>query len=103
MKSKSQILGLKFIIVSITLLVILITDAHVFATLLNIKNTQNTSNLQLWGCMIVFGGIIAGCSLIKIKKIHYIHSAIYLIMAITFLFLPFLIIKSPYVLLEVIG
>ena len=103
MASKSRILGIKFILVSISLLAVLIGDAHVFATLLQIKQTQSTSILQLWGFLIVFGGLIAGCSLLKIKKTHYIHSTIYLVMAIIFIFLPFIIIKSPYVVLEVIS
>jgi len=103
MASKSRILGIKFILVSITLLAVLISDAHVFATLLKIQQTQSTSLLQLWGFLIVAGGLIAGCSLLKIKKTHYIHSAIYLIMAVIFIFLPFIIIKSPYVVLQVIS
>ncbi len=103
MVATSRILGIKLIIISLTLLTVLIADAKVFASLLQLNHSIETLSLQLWGVCVVFGGLLAGTSLIQLKKIHYIHSLIYLLMAIIFIFLPLIIAKSPYVILELLN
>ena len=68
MVTTNRILGIKFIMVSLILLTIFISDASVFATLINIENPSNLRKLQLIGALLVLGGIVTGFALINLKN-----------------------------------
>lgn len=93
---KSQLFGIKLLVISFVFFVILIVDAVVICQLLNTKNTVTVLQVQLWGSCLVAGGIVSGISLLQLKKISAIRASSYLIMALIFIALPFVFATSPY-------
>ena len=96
MVTTNRILGIKFIMVSLILLTIFISDASVFATLINIENPSNLRKLQLIGALLVLGGIVTGFALINLKNQDHKRLAVYLLMVGLFVLIPFILAKSPY-------
>lgn len=99
----SRIFGIKLLLASAALLILLLLDAHTFARILQINNDAfSVLQLQLWGALFVLGGIIAGNSFLQFKKINYLRMSFYAIMALIFICLPLFIATSPYSMMELI-
>ncbi|MEC8326973.1 MAG: hypothetical protein VX100_12905 [Pseudomonadota bacterium] len=93
---KSQLFGIKLLVISLVFFVILIVDAVVICQLLNTQNSVTVLQVQLWGSCLVAGGIVSGISLLQLKKISAMRASSYLIMALIFIALPFIFATSPY-------
>ncbi|ATC98357.1 MAG: hypothetical protein ACPGVL_04655 [Pseudoalteromonas spongiae] len=93
---KSQLFGIKLLVISLVFFVILIVDAVVICQLLNTQNSVTVLQVQLWGSCLVAGGIVSGISLLQLKKISAMRASSYLIMALIFIALPFVFATSPY-------
>ncbi|KPV97740.1 hypothetical protein AN214_00718 [Pseudoalteromonas sp. P1-9] len=93
---KSQLFGIKLLVISLVFFVILIVDAVVICQLLNTQNSVTVLQVQLWGSCLVAGGIVSGISLLQLKKISAMRASSYLIMALIFIALPFTFATSPY-------
>ena len=82
---KSQLFGIKLLVISLVFFVILIVDAVVICQLLNTQNSVTVLQVQLWGSCLVAGGIVSGISLLQLKKISAMRASSYLIMALIFI------------------
>ncbi|WP_372769965.1 hypothetical protein [Pseudoalteromonas sp.] len=92
----SQLFGIKLLVISLVFFAVLIVDAVLISQLLNTNNSISVLQVQLWGSCFVAGGIVAGISLLQLKKISAFRVSSYLIMALIFIALPFVFATSPY-------
>lgn len=92
----SQLLGIKLLLISFAFFILLIIDAISISQLLNSTKQISVLQVQIWGSCLVTGGVVAGISLLNLKKVSTARVSFYLIMALVFIALPFSLATSPY-------